>query len=340
METITLKEQYEAFKAQNPKMRIRDVAAALRVSEAELLMTGLGENAILLKDDFEAILKEVPSLGYVMALTRNEYCVHERKGVYKNISFSPHAALVLGEDIDLRLFMNQWKLGFAVEDKALKSLQFFDPNGVAIHKIYLTEKSQAENYDTLVSKFRNTDRQAVTVSPAVPSVNREKPDNEIDKAAFHAAWKALRDTHEFFGLLKKFELSRVQALRLAPEGYAHQIAVAGFKNVMQACSAQQVPVMVFVGNHGCIQIHTGTVTKLVEMGPWFNVLDPEFNLHLREDAVASAWQVTKPSADGDINSMELFDQNGEMIAQFFGKRKPGIPELKEWKAILTEYLSA
>ena len=50
--------------------------------------------------------------------------------------------------------------------------------------------------------------------------------------------------------------------------------------------------MVFVGNRGCIQIHSGTVTKLVEAGPWFNVFDSQFNLHLREDKIAEIW-VTK-----------------------------------------------
>ncbi|WPU91490.1 ChuX/HutX family heme-like substrate-binding protein [Mucilaginibacter sabulilitoris] len=338
METISLKEQYLAFKAQNPKKRIRDIATALQVSEAELLMTSLGENTVILNDTFEDILKEIPSLGYVMALTRNEYCVHERKGIYTKVSFTPHAGLVLGADIDLRLFMNQWKLGFAVEDNGHKSLQFFDCNGVAIHKIYLTEKSNIENYNGLVNRFRKTEQKTVMVLPAEAPAKFEKSDDEIDLPAFHQAWETMQDTHEFFGLLKRFGLSRTQALRLAPKGFAKQTDINSFKKVMQSCSAQQIPVMVFVGNNGCIQIHTGTVTRLVEMEIWFNVLDPEFNLHLRQDAIATIWHVAKPSADGDINSLELYDKNGEMIMQLFGKRKPGLPELNEWRKILAENL--
>lgn len=338
METISLKEQYLAFKAQNPKKRIRDIAAALQVSEAELLMTSLGENIIILTDTFEDIVKEIPSLGYVMALTRNEYCVHERKGIYTNVSFTPHAGLVLGTDIDLRLFMNQWKLGFAVEDNRHKSLQFFDCNGVAIHKIYLTEKSNIENYNGLVNRFRKTEQEAVMVLPAEAPAKFEKSDDEIDLPAFHQAWETMQDTHEFFGLLKRFGLCRTQALRLAPKGFAQQTDINNLKKVMQNCSEQQVPVMVFVGNNGCIQIHTGIVTKLVEMETWFNVLDPEFNLHLRQDAIATIWHVVKPSADGDINSLELYDKNGEMIMQLFGKRKPGLPELNEWRKVLAENL--
>jgi putative hemin transport protein len=333
METISLKEQYLAFKAENLKKRIRDIAAALNVSEAELLMTSLGESVTILENNFQDLLKDVTSLGYVMALTRNEYCVHERKGIYEKVSFSPHGGLVLGPDIDLRLFMSQWKLGFAVEDN-LKSFQFFDGNGVAIHKIYLTDKSKAEVFPELVARYRKAEQQPVAITPTAAPAKPSLADEEIDVTAFQEAWKGLQDTHEFFGLLKKFNLNRTQALRLAPAGFAKQINADDFKAVVQGSADKQVPIMVFVGNHGCIQIHTGNVSRIVEMDVWFNVLDPEFNLHLRMDAVAQVWHVVKPSTDGDVNSLELFDNEGEMIVQLFGKRKPGLPELEEWREIL------
>ena len=104
----------------------------------------------------------------------------------------------------------------------------------------------------------------------------------------------MQDTHAFYGILKRFGLNRTQALRLAPAGFVKEVNIAGFKEVMRSCSEQQVPAMVFVANHGCIQIHTGTLTRLVQMDTWFNVLDPEFNLHLREDAIAAIWHVVKP----------------------------------------------
>lgn len=337
--TNTLKEKYEAYKIANPKKRIREAAQELEVTEAVLLMTGLGTTVTFLESDFEKILESVTSLGYVMALTRNEYCVNERKGVYENISFNPHAGLVLGADIDLRLFLRQWKYGFAVSENDRQSLQFFDAHGHALHKIYLTDRSNVEAYEALVANFRKAEQEAIGIEPA-PEVTpqAELPDSEIDATGFREAWNKMGDSHEFFMLLRKFMVTRTQALRLAPEGRAKETTVEGFRKAMTACSEKQVPVMVFTGNSGCIQIHSGNITKLVDMGPWFNVLDPEFNLHLREDEVRSVWQVVKPSTDGDVNSIELFDKNGEMIVQFFGKRKPGIPELESWREVLKESL--
>jgi len=69
------------------------------------------------------------------------------------------------------------------------------------------------------------------------------------------------------------------------------------------------------------------------MGPWINVLDPGFNLHLREDLVTQVWLVKKPTTDGVVTSIELFDAQGEFIAYFFGKRKPGIPETTGWRML-------
>ena len=64
--------------------------------------------------------------------------------------------------------------------------------------------------------------------------------------------------------------------------------------MLERASADQLPIMCFVGNPGCIQIHTGPVQRIHVMGPWLNVLDQGFNLHLREDHIEDAWIVRKP----------------------------------------------
>ena len=74
------------------------------------------------------------------------------------------------------------------------------------------------------------------------------------------------------------------------------------------------------------------------MDHWLNILDPDFNMHLRTDLIDSAWLVRKPTSDGTVTSIELFDSGKELIAQFFGLRKPGIPESEAWRALLREVI--
>jgi len=338
--TNTLKQQWEALKAENPHLRIRNAAEKLGVSEAELLATQTGETVIRLKPEFTAILSEVESLGKVMALTRNEECVHERKGVYLNPDFSsPHAGIFLGEDIDLRIFIGHWAKAYAVAEKSehgdRKSLQFFGKDGLAIHKIYLTADSDAAEFDALVEKYKSDDQSTEESTVEVPLNLDEKPDADIDVAGFQATWLNLKDTHEFFGMLRKFGVTRTQALRLAPnENLAQKVDKEVVVKMLEGAAESKLPIMVFVGNRGNIQIHTGRVRKTMWHNEWFNVMDPDFNLHLDMSKIAQAWIVRKPTEDGEVTAIEVFNELGDIIVQFFGKRKPGIPELQEWKELV------
>ncbi len=332
-----LKEKWEALKAENPHMRIRNAAAQLGVSEAELLATNIGEGVTVLKPEFQSILTDAEQLGKVMALTRNDECVHERKGIYQNPDFSsPHAQLFVGEDIDLRIFLNHWKLAFAVVEGDKKSLQFFGKDGLALHKIYLTKDSSEEAFDTLVAQYKADDQTLNFECEKVAAKAPEKSDEEIDVEGFQKAWKDLKDTHDFFMMTRKYGVSRTQALRLAPEGFARKIENARVVNVLEDASEKNLPIMIFVGNRGIIQIHTGLVKKTLWHQQWFNVMDPDFNLHLDVTKIAEAWIVKKPTEDGEVTAIEVFNKQGDFIVQFFGKRKPGIPELQEWKDLVAD----
>lgn len=334
----TLKEKWEALKTEQPQMRIRNAADALGVSEGELISTQVGDYVTVLKPDFAGILTEVESLGRVMALTRNDECVHERKGVYLNPDFSsPHAQLFVGEDIDLRIFGTHWKYAFAVVEGDKKSLQFFGKDGMAIHKIYLTKDSNEAAFDTLVEKFKAEEQNPGMQTEAIAPKAEEKPDSEIDVEGFQTAWRELKDTHDFFMMMRKFGVSRTQALRLAPDTtFAKKIDNEKVVTMLEQASARDLPIMVFVGNRGNIQIHTGNVNKVMWHGPWINVMDPNFNLHLDTTRIAETWVVRKPTEDGMVTAIEVFNKEGEIIVQFFGKRKPGIPELETWRNLVAE----
>jgi putative hemin transport protein len=264
--------------------------------------------------------------------------VHERKGVYANADFSSGAhGLFVGEDIDLRLFMRDWKYGFAVTESAAGkdrlSLQFFNGSGDAVHKIYVLRPEAQGAYAEIVAKYRADDQSPEQSVDARPARARELPDGEIDVAGFQQAWLDLKDTHDFFPLLMRFRVGRRQAMRLAPAGHAVEVDAVAVRKAIEGASAQNLPIMVFVGNTGCIQIHTGPVNKLLDHEGWFNVMDPDFNLHLREGAIADAFVVRKPTVDGMVTSVEAYTADGELIVTLFGKRKPGIPEDENWRRL-------
>jgi len=322
------------------RLRARDVAQRLGVSEAELVacQAGAGTGTVRLDGDASAILKRVESMGDVMALTRNESVVHEKVGRYENLSFQGRMGLALGDPIDLRLFLNHWRFAYAVSEtndaKTSRSLQFFDACGDAVHKIHLRPASDVAAFDALVDEFRARNQEpgeTVAVPEPEPA---ELPDSEIDVSGLAQAWGSLKDTHEFFGLLRRFKVTRIQALRLAGLDYARRVDTSALRRVLERAAKDAVPIMVFVGNRGCIQIHTGPVENIKVMGDWLNVMDAGFNLHVRETDIAAAWIVKKPTDQGIVTSLEAFDREGRNLLMVFGKRKPDVPELDSWRNLV------
>lgn len=342
--TQDLKSQWDALKQAQPHLRIRNAAEKLGVSEMELLATKIGNGATRLQPNFKEILAEIESLGKVMALTRNNECVHERKGIYLNGDFSsPHASLFVGEDIDLRIFLSHWKKTFAViEENARgisKSLQFFGKDGEAIHKIFLTADSNENAFDALVTKYTDADQTPAETTEKYDNTVTETADEVIDVKGFQQAWLDLKDTHNFFMMLRAYGVTRTQALRLAPTTYhAQQISRDSIVTMLETVAQQKTPIMVFVGNKGNIQIHTGSIRKTMWHEQWYNIMDPDFNMHLDMGKIAQAWIVRKPTEDGVVTAIEVFNEAGDIIVQFFGKRKPGIPELDVWRETV-EHLS-
>lgn len=336
---------------QERKARHRDIAQELNISEGELLAAHVGSfgeeesplQAIRLAETWTDQMKSFEAMGDVLALTRNDSCVHEKVGTYRKVSHNDGIGLVLGGAIDLRVFYHRWAHGFAVTERLAdgarqRSLQYFDAAGEAIHKIFLRPESDIAAYDALVARFQAEDQNPGMTPGTAWQEPEEQGDDTVDVAAFHQDWAGLQDTHDFFGMLRKHGLSRTQAFRLGDPTYVQPLPVTCVADLLNRAAERQVSFMVFAGNPGMIQIHTGPVQRVVAMGPWLNVLDPGFNLHLRSDHVASAWLVRKPTSDGIVTSLELFDAHGRNIAMLYGERKPGQPEHEDWRALLQTLL--
>ena len=333
-----LRARHDDLVATEPKLRIRDRAQRLDVSEAELVAADCGLASIELDGTPpQALFRALGTLGEVMALSRNAWCVHERHGRYEDIQAEGPMGVVLGPDIDLRMFFDCWRSAWAVTEGGRHSLQFFDREGVAVHKVYRTEATDGAAWDALVASFARASKSQPRPEPIAALEQREEAG---DPAALRAHWLGLTDTHNFYPMLRKFRVSRLGALRAAGADLAQEVAIDAVEQTLEAAAQSRLPIMCFVGNRGMVQIHSGPVERLVRTGPWFNVLDARFNLHLDTTAIASCWVVNKPSVDGWITSLEAYEAGGALIVQFFGARKPGIAELPAWREWATGLCAA
>ncbi|BCH16287.1 hemin-degrading factor [Mesorhizobium sp. L-2-11] len=325
-------------RADNPKTRERDLAAQLGISEAELVAAYCGDGVVRVEPRVNDLLTGLEAVGEVMALTRNESAVHEKIGVYDKVVTGNHNAMVLGENIDLRIFPKIWAHGFAVEKRdggdIRRSLQFFDAAGEAVHKVHLRPASNLYAYQKLVAELESPNQES-SVAMSEGSILEGGLESEAEASAdvndLRDRWSRLTDVHQFFGMLKTLKLDRRQAMRMVGQDYAWLLDNDAVSAMFHHAAEGEMPIMCFVGNRGCIQIHSGPITSIKLMGPWINVLDETFHLHLRADHIQEVWAVRKPTKDGHVTSLEAYGADGKMIIQFFGKRHEGESEREDWR---------
>ncbi|MBI1381484.1 MAG: hemin-degrading factor [Planctomycetaceae bacterium] len=316
-----------------------DAAKALGISEAELLAARVTQGATRLELDLKVLLADLAELGPVKAITRNRDAVLEVVGPWRGLDLGPHHGLVIGGPIDLRIFPRQFAFAFAVDVEARgrrsRSVQFYGPTGEAVHKLFLVEGSDGDNFERFVGKHRSAEQaRTIAVRPSAPAAPALAPPLDFDVAAFEAGWRAMTDPHQYHGLLARHGVTRRAAVDLVPRDLSRRLNPSGLADALKAARLLDVPLMVFVGNPGCIQIHTGRLDRIVSSGGWLNVLDPEVDLHVRESAIDAVYAVRKPAESGRIvSSLEVFASDGELLLTLFGKRKPGEDELPEWREI-------
>lgn len=322
---------------ENPKTHERDLAARLGISEAEFVAAGCGEGTVRIEPRVNDVLAGLEAVGEVTALTRNEDAVHEKIGVYDKIVTGNHNAMALGENIDLRIFPKVWAHGFAVEkrdgDAIRRSLQFFDARGEAVHKVHLRPASSLYAYQRLVDSLVAADQSPVVSVEAATADKKPAHGEAAGVDRLRERWSAMTDVHQFFGLLRSLNLTRHQAVRMVGQDFAWPLDGSALTAMLHRAADERIPIMCFVGNRGCIQIHKGPIANIRPMGPWINVLDETFHLHLRLDRVHDVWAVRKPTAEGHVTSIEAYNADGKLIIQFFGVRKEGQDERDDWRML-------
>jgi len=139
-------------------------------------------------------------------------------------------------------------------------------------------------------------------------------------------------------MLKDHQVTRMQALRLIGRDWAFPLPSNSLVSILEAARDSDCEIMAFVGNDGVVQIYSGKVSNLKQVGPWYNVLDENFNLHAKVDEFSQAYAVKKPTDNTSVivSSIEFFDKNNNTVLTLFGRRIEGKQQSKQWKKIISD----
>lgn len=337
--TITLTEKWKLLKKAHPDIRIRDAANYLSVSEAQLLLTQTNSQIVPLCNNFAALITQLPALGKVKILTRNNHAVHIQEGRYPQLN-GQQIDTVSNTFFDLKLILKDWQFGFAVTYNQIKTLQFFNKFGTAVHKIHLLPESNRKAYQNIIEQYQlPKSKRYTTMDLAQKTMVQPKSVTSTkvlqDRMAFNLAWQQLNSPCQFQALLKQFNLTPLQALRWAPKSMAQCIPNSMTRKVFQLAIQRKEPLVITVCNKSCAQRYTGKIQQLKSKSEWLSLKGKGFKFYIREINISESWLVCLPSKNGMTTSLEIFDEQGISIASISGKQSDSLPELDTWRRIWT-----
>lgn len=334
--------RWKELSEQQPGRFASEIAEELGVTESELMAARIGEGVTRLRPDWRSLLNALSRLGPVKTVTRNRRAVLEKKGVYPEFQHFDIHSVFASDDIDLRISLGFWGAAFAMAtpgrhgDSMHRSIQFYGKDGAAVHKLFLTKDSHVNAFEDLLQEFLDSDQSRhQTVQPAF-GARKTVSIQEIHQQELLEDWAQLQDTHSFFQLLQKHRATKADAFRLAEGRFTRHVSPVSMRQLITLASQQEIPLLVFLGNSGCVQIHKGLLKKTVDWKGWLNVMDPGVELHLSEEGVADAWVVKKPTVDGHVTSLELFDAHGRDVVAFFGIRTQEKKQEERWQQALAQ----
>ncbi|MDO4435207.1 MAG: ChuX/HutX family heme-like substrate-binding protein [Cardiobacteriaceae bacterium] len=337
-------QKYLDAKKETPMLFPTEGAKRFGVSEFQLLLAS--PESRYLGGACAEMLMELESLGVMENIVRNEFAVHEKLGAFSNLKIGPQFGLAVNEGgLDLRIFIKRWAHMLAVvnPERQSYSIQFYDNLGQAVSKAFVQDKSPENlaRFQALCDKYANQAQASITLQSIVPQSDWHYHQLSAEQqSAFQNDWRNLKDIHDFHGVLSQYKLDRASSYHQAPEGMSKALQPSVIEVLFEHLAEKEIPVMIFVGNTGMVQIQTGTVKTLKRASGWFNILDHDhngFNLHLHDEALKQVWWVKRPSVDGGFTTaIEGFDKYGNSIITLFGERHEGSEQCPRWNTLLDE----
>ncbi|MFJ9450212.1 ChuX/HutX family heme-like substrate-binding protein [Herbaspirillum sp. NPDC101397] len=320
-------------------MRLRPLDDQQLPNLTDVQRIALQPTATRLRGEFAPLMQRLATLGGLTEVTRNSSALLEKDNVSGALYVDNEIELAPAEAMHLRIFYPQWEHGYALEEHDVcsggkqHSLQFFDRFGSMMHKIVLGENGDIASFRQLVSDHAAAEQLAPHLVHPLNSDAESEDDSlrQIDVDALRADWAHTHNHDDFIQRQEAFDQQRLRKLRLAGKAFAYQVANDSARVILQRMTEFGTSIMAQVGNAGIVQAYYGKIKNIRVKDSRLKITNSGFRMQLREDHIDSVWVAKKPTTDGIITSLELFNRQGTHIASFLSKKSNGQPEPREWR---------
>ena len=271
--------------SKNSKLRIRDISNKLNVSEAELLSLSVNDSVSFLSiNDFNQFFTYLLSnIDKVMFLIRSEFVVHEKIIIpfqYKIINDS----IINKKNNSLLIKFNSETFKYSFfeikrhNNRNLKSFQFFDYDGTSVLKIYLKGKKDVE-FENLANQYK-----------------------------IEYKYQIQKD----FTSDKYIQFKNKHSDKIPP----HSDFKLTLRQLLNGIAKKSIPVNIYAFGIECMQCHSDIIKNIVDYGPWLNVMDKNFNIHVLENKIS----FFKSGIRDDNNCIDFYDINNNLVLSISGKK--------------------
>lgn len=271
--------------SKNSKLRIRDISNKLNVSEAELLSLSVNDSVSFLSiNDFNQFFTYLLSnIDKVMFLIRSEFVVHEKIIIpfqYKIINDS----IINKKNNSLLIKFNSETFKYSFfeikkhNNRNLKSFQFFDYDGTSVLKIYLKGKKDVE-FENLANQYK-----------------------------IEYKYQIQKD----FTSDKYIQFKNKHSDKIPP----HSDFKLTLRQLLNGIAKKSIPVNIYAFGIECMQCHSDIIKNIVDYGPWLNIMDKNFNIHVLENKIS----FFKSGIRDDNNCIDFYDINNNLVLSISGKK--------------------
>tara|TARA_B100000700_G_scaffold103666_1_gene117048 strand:- start:7587 stop:8537 length:951 start_codon:yes stop_codon:yes gene_type:complete len=292
----TTKDRFNQFMndSDNQKLRIRDIANKLNVSEAELLSIQIGDSIKILSiNNFDIFFNELLSkIDKVMFLIRSDFVVHEKNVLTSELRYTNNQFINQKDSFPLLSF-DVDKISFIFyeikehNNRKLRSFQFFDKTGNSVFKIYLKGKNKIE-FDQIASNYK------FDYNYEVQKQGVYKSQSSLELLSYKTDLLHFTDCVNSVKRILKFSL----------------------RDILKVSSQESIPIQIHAFGIGCVQYHRDSIKNVVDYGPWINIIDKSFNIHVLENKISNSCLLEHLSDNKKIYSLDFYDVNKNLVLGF------------------------
>lgn len=282
-------------------------------------------------------IREITQLGPVITRSGNTHVMLEQADAYVNYRTAGDIGMVENGPLDLRLFFDRWRHGFAVQEETRsgvrRSFRFYDAAGSLAHEILLTDESDHLFYHELVRTYRDHD--CFSCRPASPCTTHlpEKPEKHCEK--LQTCWRTLRDRRDFEVLMHAARREPVPDTSSSPGTpgipFDPEIVSLFFEEIAD----HVLDTTIVTGNPGCVQIRTGKFFETGLSGDVFSALDDDFAFRIDLGAVAGAQVVPRKQGSSANRRVELYDREKKVLALIWPGEETSRHEKRAWNLLVS-----